>query len=385
MAKKKKSTSKPEEGAYADPAPEENGGHSYCSLPQVPERVFGPDVDPRRASLIAYMAKKWVNGTVLHYYFFDQETDGETVFLSDGTSEWREWTTTDEEMSVVRHGFEVWKDLGIGLEFEEADSRDEAEIRIGFMRGDGAWSYVGREILNVGPDDRTMNFGWDLTRRPDEIDTAVHEIGHTLGFPHEHQNPYAGIVWDEEAVYAELAGPPNYWDQQTTYYNIIRKIRPDTVQGSNWDSNSVMHYPFGPGMIKEPEEFRKGIFPAGGLSGRDRTWVRAFYPPLTKGDYRELRPFEAAGLAILEGEQANFVIKPEATRYYEIRTFGMSDTVMVLFEDEDGHLRYRTGDDDSGEENNASIRFKLIKDHEYVLRIRLYYRNRSGETAVMMW
>jgi hypothetical protein len=34
---------------------------------------------------------------------------------------------------------------------------------------------------------------------------------------------------------------------------------------------------------------------------------------------------------------------------------------------------------------NASIRFKLIKGHEYVLRIRLYYRNRSGETAVMMW
>jgi hypothetical protein len=58
---------------------------------------------------------------------------------------------------------------------------------------------------------------------------------------------------------------------------------------------------------------------------------------------------------------------------------------MVLFEDEDGHLRYRTGDDDSGEETNASIRFKLIKGHEYVLRIRLYYRNRSGETAVMMW
>ena len=56
-----------------------------------------------------------------------------------------------------------------------------------------------------------------------------------------------------------------------------------------------------------------------------------------------------------------------------------------MFEDEDGHLRYRTGDDDSGEENNASIRFKLIKGHKYVLRIRLYYRNRSGETAVMMW
>jgi hypothetical protein len=138
-------------------------------------------------------------------------------------------------------------------------------------------------------------------------------------------------------------------------------------------------------MIKEPEEYQNGISPAGGLSSRDKSWVRAFYPPLTKGDFRELRPFEAAGLAILEGKQSNFLIKPEATRYYQIRTFGTSDTVMVLFEDENGRLRYRTGDDDSGEETNASIRFKLIKGHEYVLRIRLYYRNRSGETAVMMW
>ena len=31
-----------------------------------------------------------------------------------------------------------------------------------------------------------MNFGWDLTQ-PGEIDTALHEIGHTIGFPHEHQ------------------------------------------------------------------------------------------------------------------------------------------------------------------------------------------------------
>ncbi|WP_265939207.1 M12 family metallopeptidase [Bacillus thuringiensis] len=45
-----------------------------------------------------------------------------------------------------------------------------------------------------------MNFGWYITRNPSEIDTAIHEIGHTLGFPHEHQNTKSGIEWDEEAV-----------------------------------------------------------------------------------------------------------------------------------------------------------------------------------------
>jgi hypothetical protein len=30
---------------------------------------------------------KWLNHTVLHYYFFDRETDGEHVFGADGTSQ----------------------------------------------------------------------------------------------------------------------------------------------------------------------------------------------------------------------------------------------------------------------------------------------------------
>ena len=50
-----------------------------------------------------------------------------------------------------------------------------------------------------------MNFGWDLTPLGRST-TALHEIGHTLGMPHEHQNPFAGIAWDEETVYATSAG-----------------------------------------------------------------------------------------------------------------------------------------------------------------------------------
>jgi hypothetical protein len=68
-----------------------------------------------------------------------------------------------------------------------------------------------------------------------------------------------------------------------------------------------------------------------------------------------------------------------------MRTFGSSDTLMVLFEDTGGELRYRTGDDDSGEDRNACIRRRLYKGRKYVLRLRLYYADRPGETAVMWW
>jgi hypothetical protein len=63
----------------------EAGRFSYCSLPQVAERELRPEVDPNRARLIRLNEKKWVNGTVLRYYFFDQESDGQRVFFSDGT------------------------------------------------------------------------------------------------------------------------------------------------------------------------------------------------------------------------------------------------------------------------------------------------------------
>jgi hypothetical protein len=146
-----------------------------------------------------------------------------------------------------------------------------------------------------------------------------------------------------------------------------------------------MHYPFGPGLILEPEDYRNGLEPIPGLSDRDKAWVRTIYPQLHDDDYKELKLAESCLLNITPGDQRNFVIRPSVTRYYDVRTFGTSDTVIVLFEEQGGELRYVTADDDSGEESNAAIHWKLFKDHKYVLRIRLYYRDSSGETAVMMW
>lgn len=356
----------------------------YCSLPPVSPRVFLPSVGPGRASLIRGIGTKWVNGTILHYYFFDRDTDGETVTFQNGQQQWMTWLGSVAEKAVVRNAFAAWTALGIGIKFVEVAERGEAEIRIGFMQGDGAWSYIGRDVLGIGPDARTMNFGWSLTH-PGEIDTAIHEIGHTLGFPHEHQNPNAGIVWDEEAVYAALAKPPNEWPRETTHYNIIRKIEPDTVQGSNWDPDSIMHYPFDAGLILEPAPYAAGLQPAGGLSPRDRTWVTTFYPPMDARRDRSLRVGEVETLDIPAGGQVNFIIEPAATRVYNIGTFGVSDAVLVLFEDENGNPRYITGDDDSGMDTNALIRVKLFTGRRYILRVRLYSSFQAGGTSVMMW
>jgi hypothetical protein len=60
------------------------------------------------------------------------------------------------------------------------------------------------------------------------------------------------------------------------------------------------------------------------------------------------------------------------------------DTVMVLFEKVNGDEIQIAGDDDSGRDYNAKIRLKLIKGREYIVRIRLFYRERTGETALII-
>lgn len=219
---------------------------------------------------------------------------------------------------------------------------------------------------------------------PQFYSNGEHEIGHTLGAPHEHQNPNAGIVWDEEAVYAALAAPPNNWSRETTFHNIIRKLPANEVEGSTHDPNSIMHYPFEAGLIKEPAAFRNGISPAGGLSAKDKEFVKKFYPPLVPADYTKLTVGKSAVLDIRPGEQKNFVFKPTVNRKYKISTFGALDTVMVLFERTGGEEVYIAGDDDSGTSLNAKIHMRLIKGREYIVRVRLFYSSSEGAGSVMV-
>lgn len=343
-----------------------------CSLPQIPERVFPPGVSSYREELIHYIGKKWVNGTKLRYYLFDSGRFGGDA----------------SNLDLVREGFRAWEDVGIGIEFEEVSRVQDAQVRVGFLRGDGAWSYVGRDVVDIpGPNERTMNFGWDLTLDPrgGGLDTPIHEIGHTLGFPHEHQNPFSGIVWDEDAVYAEFSGPPNNWSRSQIDHNILRKLNSRDVAGSEWDPDSIMHYGFGPGLIREPAQYRTGLSPSDGLTEIDKAEARKFYPPVDQRKFRKLSRLEIEKLTLEPAEQADFVIEPDVTSGYTVQTFGQSDVVMVLFEEVGGELEYVGGDDDSGTELNAKLSVRLVRSRKYVLRIRMYLNYSAGESAVMYW
>lgn len=333
--------------------------------PQLPAVIAS---DPRRARAILSTRGKWLNGTVLHYGFFKTG----------------HYAVPKKQADAVRAAFAEWKAVGIGLVFQEVTQLSEAEVRIGYSEADGSSaSSVGRDVLNVPTNEPTTVYGWDLTT-PYGRGTALHELGHVFGMEHEHQNPFAGIKWHEEAVYASLGKPPNSWTRETTFHNILEKLDPSQVQGSSWDPDSIMEYEFEPGLIDEPEQYDvNGLVPPGKLSKSDKEWVLKWYPG-QPAQLPVLEAFKAVSLSLAAGQQVDYLFKPTESRKFTIATKGASDTLLGLFEEVNGVPRHLATDDDSGESRNASITYKLFAGRSYHVRLRLYHPGQTGITSLLV-
>lgn len=159
-----------------------------------------------------------------------------------------------------------------------------SEIRIGFAYS-GYWSLVGQDSVNfAGQTDQSLNLALFNVSPPSEPEfsrVVLHEFGHAIGLQHEHQNPQATCEseFNWEAIYAALAGPPNYWDKAKVDFNMRRLLNDGnvTVVGG-FNRKSIMLYTFPDWMYKDPTNSQCFNSPNYEISDGDRTTVAAMYP-----------------------------------------------------------------------------------------------------------
>lgn len=299
-----------------------------------------------RTRAISPIGKTWMNGSTLRVRFIGG-------------------TAAQKANARTQAG---WWEAVANLKFVFDDS-PQAEIRIAFDAGDGAWSYVGTDAKGIPANEPTMNLGFE------DGGTAAHEFGHAIGLAHEHQNPQGGIQWNEPVVIREMAKAPNFWDEATTRHNILSRYAVDQINGTAFDPDSIMLYFF-------PAEWTlNGIATKANevLSAVDKAFVAGakMYPRNgpTPADATTLtvnaRRRTAASIGKF-GEEDLFTFTVATEGVHIVDTQGPTDVVMKLF-GPDQETTLIAEDDDSGSGTNAMVRAPLVKGR-YWVQVRHYNR-----------
>ena len=217
---------------------------------------------------------------------------GQTItvsFLDSWAPEWKKaWV-----QKVVTERLQPF----VNVKFDFGNYGKQADIRITFNEGAGAYSRLGTQSTwykGSSQQPESMNLGWldepysgefewqgraysfppSAWRSSNDIGgVIVHEFGHALAMAHEHMSPKGGIVWNEPAVLAYFSGSPNYWSEEQIRYNVMDKLQSDLYNASEFDPDSVMLYAFPAHLTLNTD----GTKANPSLSATDKQWLARVY------------------------------------------------------------------------------------------------------------
>lgn len=168
----------------------------------------------------------------------------------------------------------AWGAFG-NVQFVWTQNVGSAQVRI-TRSGDGYWSYLGTDILQIPVNQPTMSLqGFTMSTPESEYHRVVrHETGHTLGFPHEHMrreivnrlDPAKTIAWGRTVL---------GWSAQMVQQQILTPLEESSLIGTpHADQNSIMCYQLPASITKD------GLPIAGGtdIDLIDQAFAQKVYP-----------------------------------------------------------------------------------------------------------
>ena len=202
---------------------------------------------------------------------------------------------------------------------------------------------------------------------------------------HEHQNPFAGIKWHEQAVYDSLGAAAQQLGPRHDLPQHPREAQP--AAGAGLGVGSRLDH----GVRVRARAYRRARAvrrqrprPAGVLS-KARQGLGREVVPADEGQGRRRSSRSSPSPSISppasrptsSSSPPRHASTPSRRRAPPTPCSCSSRTV-------DGGPRYLAGDDDSGEDRNASVTYKLFKGRTYTVRLRLYYPGQTGTTSLML-
>ena len=160
------------------------------------------------------------------------------------TVSFMESTPADLRARIISH-MNAWTRTA-SISFVE--TQGTGNVRISRGQG-GYYSYLGTDVLHIPRNRQTMNLeGFTMNTPESEYKRVIrHEVGHTLGFPHEHMRRALVARIDPRKAY-EYFRRTQGWDKQTVDQQVLTPLDERSLMGTPADQTSIMCYQL-PGSI----------------------------------------------------------------------------------------------------------------------------------------